>query len=319
MLMRITCLFLFSLSIYASDLSNIQDLLRTDEAKAEQTLLTAVKQADTQAQAALMLTQLYNGQAKLDEAIDYGKLAVKYAPQDGVAHFEYAKAIRNKMQKNRFFAMTNTGTYTEHLNKAIELSPDNPEPFLERIGFLLNAPSIAGGSESKAKEMVEKAKQKSDVWGLRAELMIANHEENDAEGLRLLKALTEADPENEIHFVRYGLRLSRDEKYAEAVQFFESSLAKKPQYFSLLYQLGRIRYIAKQDLEKAEANFTRYIDNLPPAFDRESYYIELDAAYWRRGLVRQALDQKDKAKADFEKALKLNPDNDDAKEALKKL
>lgn len=315
-LRSLLCLWFCALS-FANSMENIHELLKTDPAAAEKALLEAVKVDDTKGQAALLLARYYNGMSQFDEAIDFGKIAVKHLPNSSEAHFEYAKAIRNKMQISTLFAMTNTGTYTEHLNKAIELDPNHLDPYLEKIGFLLNAPKIAGGSESKAKEMVEKAKAQNEVLGLRAELMIADHKKNTDEITRLNKALIEADPENEIHTVRYGIQLANQERYDEAISFFETTLDAHPAFLSNLYQLGRIRYVAEKDLKKAEGNFTKYIDHFPPAITRKEFYVDQDYAYWRRGLVRQKLGDKEGAHADFQKALELNPENDDAKKALK--
>lgn len=317
-LRSLLCLF-FCAVTFASTMDQIQELLKTDPTAAEKALLEAVKEEDTKAQAALWLARYYNGISKYDEAIDFGKIAAKKLPNSAEAHFEYAKAIRNKMQVSTLFAMTNTGTYTEHLNKAIELDPNYFDPFLEKIGFLLNAPAIAGGSESKAKEMMEKAKAQNEILGLRAELMIADHNKNTDEVLRLNKALIDADPENEIHTVRYGIQLANQKRYDEAIAFYETTLEAHPQFLSNLYQLGRVRFLAEKDFKKAEENFTRYIDHFPPAITRKDFYVDQDYAYWRRGMVREKLGDKEGARADYQKALDLNPKNEDAEKALKDL
>lgn len=319
MTLRATLIFFLSLTTLASDLSHIHELLKTDIAKAENELKQALKQDGQQAEAELLLTQLYNKQGELGKALDHGKQAVKLAPESGAAHYAYAVALRNKLQDSTLFAMTNTGTYKDHLNKAIELDPEDSEPFLERIGFLLNAPGIVGGSEKKANEMVTLAHEKSKVLGLRAELMIAEHFEKADDQLRLTQQLVELDPQTEVHYVRYGIQLTNRERYADAIAFYEQTLKDHPSFLAVQYQLGRARYIAEDDFAKALQAFTSYIDQFPPLWVRPKYFVDLSYAYWRRGLVHQKQDNKTAAKADFQKAIQLDPDNEDAKKALKKL
>ncbi|HWS78045.1 MAG TPA: serine hydrolase [Thermomonas sp.] len=121
----------------------------------------------------------------------------------------------------------------------------------------------------------------------------------------------------------YSLPTRVDADYTRAEQFIEQGhapaglaildrlgAAEQP-HLPSLYASARLRIEGKTDVAKALPALTRYIE-LAGADARPSRA----AAWWRKGNAYELLGKRADAKASYEQALALDPDNEDAKAAL---
>jgi CubicO group peptidase (beta-lactamase class C family) len=81
-----------------------------------------------------------------------------------------------------------------------------------------------------------------------------------------------------------------------------------------LYASARLRIVGKFEVEKALPLLTRYIESA--AADAQP---SISAAWWRKGNAFELLNKPVDAKRAYEQALRLDPNNDDAKQALVQL
>lgn len=303
-----------SLAFQSSDFAQIETLIRDNPAEAEKALLKAVDVAETEARAALLLCHLYTNQNDYEKALPYGKKAVELLPEDSQANYLYAVAIRQKMSDSTMFAMANSGKYKKLLDKAIEADSNNLDAYEEKFGFLMNAPAIAGGSIEKADALAAEVKEKNRERGLIMQYNINQKRENHLQSFEIAKELIALNPEKMRYQFFYGFSLQALEKFTDASTFFVELYQKNPSEIGALYQTARSHILGEFDQEKAIAALDSYIEKA-----NEKTQPSIAAAHWRAGMAYQQLGDKENAHKRYTESLRLDPDMEEAKKALKQL
>jgi tetratricopeptide (TPR) repeat protein len=289
---------------------------RGEHRKAADMLIAA---GPTGADELILVTRALARNGDYKEAIEWGKKAIETAPESSPAHFEYARAIRVKMQNvSKFKAMFSLGTYKKELNRAIDLDPKNVEARQEQIGFLTEAPGFAGGDKKAAAEKIEELKAidwHAGMWS-QADLYRAKQE---TEGLIATYSEMLAEDESN-HHARQSLAftLQSQGRYREADRHFSVLLASdEPRHVQgARYQLARSRILGEYEAEVAVEQLREYIKKL--GADRQGLPSE-SHAYWRLGLAYQQLDRIEDARQALERAVRLDGENEEARKALKQL
>jgi tetratricopeptide (TPR) repeat protein len=107
----------------------------------------------------------------------------------------------------------------------------------------------------------------------------------------------------------------RAKEYAAAFKMCEDVLATKPDNYTALYHYGRTASISGQNLELGLSRLRQCLELEPstPASPTHSH------AWQRIGNILEQLNRPDEARAAYENALKLDPSNRQASDALAKL
>jgi tetratricopeptide (TPR) repeat protein len=113
---------------------------------------------------------------------------------------------------------------------------------------------------------------------------------------------------------RKGMKLQENEKYEEALEYFEKCIQGSDPYMPALYQAARTRILGKFEQERAIELLDRYI-RLAEANTEPS----AAAAWWRKGIAYEQLGDNDRAITNYRKSLELDPEFANAKEALERL
>jgi CubicO group peptidase (beta-lactamase class C family) len=113
---------------------------------------------------------------------------------------------------------------------------------------------------------------------------------------------------------RMGYSLEGEEDYRRAVEVFAKNLTGEKPHLPSLYQSARARILGQFDQEKAIAELDKYIQ-----LADEKTEPSIAAAWWRKGIAYEQLQQVDKAIECYKKSLELEPDFEQAKESLEKL
>ena len=166
------------------------------------------------------------------------------------------------------------------LETAVELDSMNALARTYLAGYYSQAPSFAGGSEEKAIEQINKA-----------------------------VAIDSTDPGIQL---QRGIIMTTFKQYPEAKKSLEKCMEINHDFYPAYYQMGRMSVDAGQYLEQGEASLTRFIDDAPKDYDNDR-----DDAWWLLGNIYQKKGNNTMAKQAYEKAVSLNPDNEDFRKSLK--
>lgn len=304
----------------AGELDRARQLLEEEAwEEAERVLAFAAKDPSAQGESLVLLTRLATARGDLDAAVEYGKQAVAVLPASAEAHLRLAVALRDQLARvSKLKALSLLGSYKEALGRALALDPGHVEARAEEIGFLLAAPGIAGGDKEKARRRAEELLALDARRGstMKALLMRAD---GDAEGaVRLLRDHLQRHPDDHDNRLMLAMFLQDAKRFAEADRELEPLLTVHRPSVALraTFQLARSRVLGGFEPERAVALLESYLARRPPV--GRSLPSRANA-YWRLGQAHQQRGSLDKARAAFEQALALEPDNQEVAKALKAL
>jgi tetratricopeptide (TPR) repeat protein len=301
--------------------SDLMERGRFEEAR--KVLEQAVSEPSMEAEGLVLLTRACNAMEDFQNGIEYGSRAVELLPESSEAHFQYAVALRTKMSKvNKMRAMFMIDDYKKELKTALDIEPDHVDALEEEIGYLLNAPGIAGGDKDEAKKKLEALKSVDRRRALIFESDILRDEGRREEGMAVLESLLEEDPEDDQARQVLAFWYQTEEHYPEAIAQFEALAESEDSGYSMgaRYQLARSRILAGFEPEKEAGILEVYIkdyDQLDP--DTRRGLPSAANAFWRMGMAYEQLEEIGRARDAFSRALELDPDNKEAKKALKNL
>jgi len=290
---------------------------RLDEARA--VLEKTVVEPALAGESLVLLTRIAALRGDHEAGVDLGERAIELQPASSEAHYWYAVALRQRMSAvSTLKAMTLIGDYKEELATAIRLDPKNLAAREEEIGFLLNAPGIAGGDVDKAKPKIEELKGLDWRRGTLMQVAMLRGNGDTGGAIKALGELLARFPED--HEVRVALAITLQEagRFREADEQLERLLAVEDASvrLSATYQLARSRVLGRYEQQRAVALLADYLARLPA---NAPDLPPAAAAYWRMGQAHEQLGQIGKARECFEKALALDPGNEQAKKSLKAL
>lgn len=321
MMLRILfILLLTTVTAIAGSLDEARGLIEEGRFEEAMPLLEkALKKSVSEAEAVLLLTRVCNALEDWESGVKYGKRAVKLLADETDAHYEYAVALRTKMSNvGKTRAMFTIGKYKSELKTAINLDPKNVDALTERIGFLINAPGIAGGDLEEAEKEVVKLEKLDWLVAKQMQLGIEMQREDILAAIKVSKEILKRHPDHAGTLSVFGYLLQQNDQFKEADAQFEQLVDSEDKEVALaaLYQRGRTRVLGNYQLDEAITMFETYIERLgagSPKLPSEA------AAFWRIGMTYQNLGQLDHARGAYERALKIEPDFKEARDSLKKL
>lgn len=298
--------------------------------------MSRVKQAFGDPQGALELVRKAAALAPADAAIQ---------AQLAMAAGETAGQAEGKMKQFSLAREMKKATET-----ALAGNPGDPDATKLLVLFHLQAPGIIGGSEAKAKELVQQLTQLKPLEGLllQAELAFLK---KDLEGARALiqQALTKGGNLYRAHtlMASYHLRqkpqaldaalasyrqalvanpkgiqahsqiasiLAEQGKWAELDACLAQARKADPENLVPYYSAGRNLLEENRNLDRAEALLRTYLSQPP-----EGGAPDHAAAHWRLGLLFEKQGKKQAAIQALEQALMLRPGFKSAEKDLKRL
>jgi len=224
----------------------------------------------------------------------------------GSAYIDKLQATDNFFKKGTFASKAKSA-----LLKAIELQPSHVDARVRLSNYYVNAPVIAGGSNTKAKRQAEEIIKYDPKRGY---ILMANIFSNkkdyaaaEKEYLKVYKLYPEDDR------IRYRLsNVNFDMKqYDKAFNYCDESIQKFPEYLIGYYQYGRIASEAKKNINQGIHHLTHFLEKSPGDDLPKKHWV-----YYRLALLKQAQGKTSEAQAMIRKALELNPSFSQAKKLL---
>lgn len=283
------------------------------EAKIEFEALVKKEPENATAMAYLGRIAMANDDA--DKAIEWYEKAASLDETNSSYQFWLAQAYLKKIQTVSFMERGALAPKAkESLEKAVELNPENVDALVYLGSYCLNAPPVAGGSVKKAAEYAEQVKILDPSRGhpLMAQVFVKNKDYESAE--KEYMALLEMNRHDADSHYQLGFFYQTAEWWDKASAAFEKALEIEPKHMNALYQMGRTGVFSGENLNRAAECLKLYL-TLEPGPGSPT----LGNAHWRLGMIYEKQGNEDLAKAEYEAALKLDPNDTNAKEALEKL
>ena len=250
-----------------------------------------------------------------DGAIDQLRNAVKLDQTNSNYQTWLGRAYIEKLQNASHFEQgVLAGRALDSLKKAVKLDPSNIEARMYLGEYYLNAPSIGGGSKKKAREQALEVRKHDPLQGdwMLARIYIMN-EEYDA-ALAKLKTCVGADPANIEYQYQLGMLYQQLKRYEETFEVLEGICVIDPDARGALYQIGRTAVFSGTNVDRGIECLEIYLTK-----DVESGYPGHDGAHWRLGMLYEHKGDVATARAEYETAMQINPEQDNYRDSLEKL
>jgi len=311
-----------AITLHAAAATDHAALMKAKQfAEAEKAASAVLAQDPANAEAMAARTEAILGAgraARIEEAVKQAKQCVATQPAYARCHLAEGKALGMKaMQGGMMAAMSYAGDIRDAFKKAVELDPRNVDARFSLLQFYIMAPGIVGGGTGKGETL---AAQTSALNAEAGKLMLAKL---DAAADKLAKAEAAAlaakpgtdrellDQQEEL-LVSIGFKHLAEKRYAEAARIFNDTHKRFPDSDDALYGQARVQQEQGKHREAVAA-----LEQVLAKTDRAH-------VYYRIGKSQQALGDKPKAVAAFEKALGFKDDlsskmKSDAEDQLKAL
>lgn len=258
------------------------------------------------------------GEARIEEAIKLAEQCIAGNPSTAMCHLTLGKALGSKaMAGGMMSAIGYAGKIRDAFKKAVELDPKNMDARFSLLQFYTMAPGFMGGGPAKADALLAQTTALNPEAG---KLMVAMIDVVQGRLGKAEAAAVTAHPgaDEELqdrHESLYGsiaAMHASDKKYTEAERVLRDGLKRFPDSDSFPYMIARMQQEQGKHRE-ALTTFELAMAKNPRA-----------GVQYRIGQSLQALGEKPRAIAAFEKALAFKPalskkQHADAEDQLKNL
>jgi tetratricopeptide (TPR) repeat protein len=282
-------------------------------AEARRILLPFAEQNPRDARAAFYLGQVFRREGNVDRGIEWLERAVRLDPTSSEYHLHLAGAYGEKAVRANPVRQAMLARRTKsHLDEAVRLNPESIEARFGLVQFYTVAPGVMGGSKPRAREQAAEIQRRNPYRGTLATGLILESERDFARAEAEYRRAIRQYPDSTALYFRAALAAGNQEEYDRAIETLEELVRRRPDEVGALYQIGRASAISGQRLERGEAALRAYLRrpaaSPPPA-----------AAHWRLGMILEKQGRRDQARAEYQAALRLDPQHREARAALRQL
>ena len=234
---------------------------------------------------------------RIEEAVKLAETCVAAYPANARCHLALGNALGTKaMSASMLSAMTYIGTIRDSFKKAVELDPANLDARFSLLQFYMQAPGMAGGGKDKAAALATQTASVSADAGKLMTALIDLHAGNSAKaeaaalGVQATPGEVLAENQADILY-NVAARYVKDKKWSDAERIVKVMQQRLPDEQLTMYGTGRLHQEQGKHREAV------------PAFEQALAKQPRPHIYYRLGQSLQALGDKPKAAAAYEKAL----------------
>ena len=267
---------------------------------------------------------VYLGRIELErqhgaEAVALLEQAVEAGPDNADNHYWLGTAFGvQAMQGNPLQGLGLVGDVKREYARAIELDSDHLPARQGLMMVYAMAPGFAGGSIEKAQAQADEIARIDECEGLSAKAVIAWREQKQDERMRLLEQAVERCPDRPVPYLML-MRVQQEQGLIdEAFATCDTLLALGSDGSGGLYNLGRLAATTGQRLDDGEAALREHL-TLEPRPTAMGQRIPDAYVYLRLGQIEVHRGDTDAARAEFGRALEIDPDLAEARTAMTEL
>lgn len=288
----------------------------SDYPNAIQILTPAAASDPRNAEIQLWLAKTYFEMQANDSAIASAAQAVEIDPPNSVYHEWLGKAVGQKAEQAMWFsALSLAKKARKEFGIAVNLDERNFSAQQALIEFDCSAPGIAGGGEDKAKAEIAKVSRLDQAEGYYASANCRRQKKDFAAAdAQFARALEAAPKRAELIFDigDYAMKREQPERLLAVADAGEKAA---PADSRAAFYRGVALILLKQQPAKAEQLLREYLKTAPT---RTAYPSRAVTHHWLGRLLEQQ-GQAQAAKQEYEAAVKIDPKDRTARDALKRL
>ena len=301
------------------------------------------------AEACFLMSRMKQAEGDLHGAEDLAKKAVSLNPKSAEYIYRLAEVHGDMAGKASFFSQISLArSFKSEAESALALDPRFVDALNGLIGFHLEAPGIVGGDKKKTADLATQITRIDPVRGGFAQARLALIDKDPARAEAALKQSVAADPRNYTALMALGNFYFGQQKYPHAAAVAKKALdldddragayvllanvsarngawaeldallaraeAKIPDDLSPYAGAARGLLDAGNDLPRAEKYYRKYLSQEP-----ELGALKWSRAHWRLGQVLEKEGRRPEAAAEYQQAIKLEPDFKLAQQDLKRV
>ena len=267
------------------------------------------------AAAAFYLGRIAMEERRNDRAADYFETAARLEPKNSTYFLWLGRAYGREAQDANVLRQPGLAKKARSAwERAIELDADNLDARSDMIQYYVQAPGFLGGSTAKALEQAEEIRKRNALRGYLELGGIYEREKRFVEAEQAYLGAAKEKSDRHVGEYRLGVFYQNTGAYDMAFALFESMIVANPAEVGALFQIGKTGALSGQRLERSEEALKAYLQTTPGRNDPS-----LAAAHWRLGMVHEWRRDRERAKAEYETALRLDPTFKSATESLRKL
>jgi len=241
--------------------------------------------------------------------------AVAQNPKSAEAHYLLGSAYGSQAQKAGIFGQASlAGKTRDEFEKAVELDPNHLDARFGLIQFYVFAPGIMGGSYDKAFAQAAEIRKRDPLRGHRVAAFIYSNQKKTEEAKKEYFDEVKEFPKSPRAHLDLGLFYINQKDWKAAGGEFDTALQLDPAYMPAIFRLGQIAVLSNTNLPHGEELLRKYL-----AYTPKSDEPPLARAHYWLGQIFEKQGKKAEAKASFAASLKLNPNQKDVAEALKRV
>jgi tetratricopeptide (TPR) repeat protein len=282
-------------------------------AEAASVLKHQVAKDPDDAQATLWLARSFLDLGDYDHAITYAERAAQLSPDCSESHFWLARSYGMKADTSRSFWLARKARV--EYQTAVKLDPDNLAARRDLMEFYLEAPWVLGGSKDKAWDQVQAIASRDNTQGDLARAIYWRDLDKPELAATEYHKVLEAKPRQAEAYFQVADFYETDGKPAEVEAAVREVSAIVPNDPRLNYYSAVADIMKGQDLARAEQDLRAYIAGTP----RRDDFPPHAAAHDWLGRIYEIWGKKQQAVSQYRSALQLSPDNQSARDALKRL
>ena len=241
--------------------------------------------------------------------------AVAQNPKSAEAHYCLGSAYGSMARNASFFSQASLASKTrEEFEKAVELDPNYLDAREGLVQYYTMAPSFMGGGHDKALAQAAEIRKRDPMKGHSVTAFIYSAEKKMDEAKKEYADEVKEFPKSPRAHLDFGLFYMSQKNFKAAGDEMENAMALDRTFMSAYFRIGQLAVLSNGNLAHGEEMLRKYLGYTPkkdePPLARAHYWL---------GQIFEKQGKKAEAKASFAASLKLNPNQKDVTEALKRV
>jgi len=289
-------------------------------AAAREVLVDLLQATDRDGEACILLSDVCRQLEEAEAAVDFGLKAVELLPESAPAHLAYAQAIGLQMMQSGggIAAIARMAPrlkrMTAECERVIELDPQDTDArtILAMTNMVL--PKFLGGDIAHSVQLAKEIEALKPVEGKKLLALAYYRDEQVDQAIDLCISAAEEYPDEHGFHVTLGGFYADQERFSEADAAYDAARRgeKDADYYSSLYMQAAMRIDNEFEPERSVELLAEFI-----AAEPEGEFVpSVSRALYRQGSAHRQLGDIPAARQAFEASLALEPDLEEATEAL---